>query len=119
MIWNMRKKRGKMLTVELLGSLNSSCAYVEINGTKYTKTSSIQLKAGTQVLVHCSASNSKLNYNCRIFLNGGTTVAQGTTGNNGKAAEYSFKVTDNCTIDFAVYTLGNIKYYSADITMPA
>lgn len=119
MIWNMRRKRGKMLTVKLLGSSSSLHAYVEISGIKYTETPSIQLKAGTQVLVHCSATNSQLNYNCRIFLNGGTTVAQGTSGNNGKAAEYSFRVTDNCTIDFAFYKIANIQYYSASITMPA
>mgnify|MGYP004485490059 CR=1 FL=1 len=112
MIWNMRRKRGKMLTVELSGWIGRSTGYVVIDGTVYRNEQTVKVAKGARVTVRCSGVNTTNSRNCLITLNG-EVVANGTP--NG--ASYTFTVTDNCSIWFSRYATGT--YYNADITMPA
>ena len=97
--------------VALSGDFHSSYGYVTIDGTKYTSAHTVTVAKGTSVTVHCGGSSSTAQKYATIKLNG-TTVAQGTTS---AAAEYTFAVTDNCSI---VITLAK-NTYNAAITMPA
>lgn len=96
--------------VALSGTFDSSYGYVTIDGTKYTSEQTLKVAKGTSVTVHCWSMHSSFKPKATITLNG-TTVAQGTTS---AAAEYTFAVTDNCSITI---TVGG--YGSAAITMPA
>ena len=96
--------------VVLSGTFDSSYGYVTIDGTKYTSVQTVTVAKGTSVTVYCDAMFSAFYEDTKITLNG-TTVAQGTTD---ATAEYTFAVTDNCTI---VITGSN--YFTAAITMPA
>ena len=93
--------------VAMSGAFNSSSGYVTIDGTKYTSAQTLTVAKGTSVTVYCLGGSSAY-----INLNG-TTVAQGTSS---KDAEYTFAVTDNCTI---VLSQVPFSHYYADITMPA
>ena len=101
--------------VAMSGTLNSSTCYVTIDGTKYTSAQTLTVAKGTGVTVHCGSSSDTYQKNSYINLNG-TKVAQGTTS---AAAEYTFAVTDNCTITVTKAETGSTSYYTADITMPA
>lgn len=92
--------------VALSGKFNSTNSYVTIDGTKYTSAQTVTVAKGTSVTVYCSGGSSYINLN-------GTTVAQGA---QSSGAEYTFAVTDNCTI---VLSLVSFSGYHADITMPA
>lgn len=97
--------------VVLSGRLESLYGYVTIDGTTYTSAQTIEVATGTIVYVHSSANSNYGVSEQKISFNG-TAVAQD---------EYTFEVTDNCSIAFAKISggLGNIYYYTADITMPA
>lgn len=94
----------------LSGDFHNTFGYVTIDGTQYTSAQTLTVAKGTSVTVHCGGL--LLQQNSIITLNG-TTVAQGTSD---AAAEYTFAVTDNCSI---VMTKLNSGYYTAAITMPA
>lgn len=98
------------VNVALSGDFHSSYGYVTIDGTKYTSAQTVTVAKGTSVTVYCGASNSANRTKCKITLNG-TTVAQGTSS---AGAEFTFAVTDNCSITITVGSYG-----SAAITMPA
>ena len=100
--------------VVLSGTFDSSYGYVTIDGTKYTSSQTLTVAKGTSVTVHCGSSNNNNQKNAKINLNG-TKVAQGTTS---AAAEYTFAVTDNCSIVITPTGFPSA-YHSADITMPA
>ena len=97
--------------VVLSGKFSSSNGYVTIDGTKYTSAQTLTVAKGTSVTVHCGYAKPVSQTTPYIKLNG-TKVAQGASG---AAAEYTFDVTDNCSI---VVTLA-VDAYIADITMPA
>lgn len=86
-------------------------AYVTINGTKYTTAQTCAVTKGTNVTVFCSAQLPSYREGAYIKLNN-VEVARGT---EEKGAEYTFSVTDNCSIVIGQYG----GYYGADITMPA
>ena len=98
--------------VALSGNFESYHGYVTIDGTKYTSAQTLKVAKGTSVTVHCGSPTSANKPKATITLNG-TTVAQGTSS---AAAEYTFAVTDNCTI---VITIKSGLYFTAAITMPA
>lgn len=100
--------------VSLSGTFNSSYGYVTIGGTKYTSAQTLTVAKGTSVMVYCGSSNSFI-VRTKITLNG-TTVAQGTSD---AGAEYTFAVTDNCSIVISRKSVSGYIYYIADITMPA
>ena len=95
--------------VALSGDLHHSYGYVTIDGTQYTSAQTLKVAKGTSVTVHCGDSSSTSQKNSYITLNG-TKVAQGTSS----GAEYTFAVTDNCSI---VITYNKTR--TAAITMPA
>ena len=99
-----------MVDVVLSGDFHNSYGYVTIDGTQYTSAQTLTVAKGTSVTVHCGGP--LLQQSSIITLNG-TTVAQGTSD---ASAEYTFAVTDNCSI---VMTKLNLGCYTADITMPA
>ena len=100
--------------VVLSGTFNSWHGYVTIDGTNYTSAQTLKVAKGTSVTVYCGGSSDNQQMNATIKLNG-TTVAQGTAS---AAAEYTFSVTDNCSI--VMTKTGSTRYYcSAAITMPA
>ena len=101
--------------VELRGTFDKSYGYVTIDGTKYTGAQTLTVAKGTNITVHCSGGSSVAKKNSYIKLNG-TKVAQGTSE---AAAEYTFAVTDNCTIKVRMIGSGVRSYFTADITMPA
>ena len=103
-----------IVNVALSGTFNSSYGYVTIDGTKYTSAQTLTVAKGTSVTVYCGSNNSSIQKNSIIKLNG-TTVAQGTSS---AAAEYTFTVTDNCTVVLSKKT-AIFDYYTAAITMPA
>lgn len=86
-------------------------AYVTINGTKYTTAQTCAVTKGTNVTVFCSAQLPSYRDGARIKLNN-VEVARGT---EEKGAEYTFSVTDNCSIVIELFG----GYYEAAITMPA
>lgn len=99
--------------VVLSGTFDSTYGYVTIDGTKYTSAQTLTVAKGTSVTVYCSGrGRPDISY---IKLNG-TTVAQGTIS---AAAEYTFAVTDNCSITVGNGGTGNLFYFYAAITMPA
>ena len=93
--------------VVLSGTFDSSNSYVTIDGTKYISEQTVTVAKGTSVTVYCSGAPSYINLN-------GTTIAQGTPS---RGAEYTFAVTDNCSI-VITYNIFN-RILTADITMPA
>ena len=97
--------------VALSGKFNSTHGYVTIDGTKYTSAQTLTVAKGTSVTVYCGSLF--LQQNSIITLNG-TTVAQGTSD---AAAEYTFAVTDSCSI--VLSETSPTAVFSADITMPA
>ena len=97
--------------VVLSGDFHNSFGYVTIDGTKYTSAQTLTVAKGTSVTVHCGSL--LLQQNSIITLNG-TTVAQGTSD---AAAEYTFSVTDSCSI--VLSETPQTAVFSADITMPA
>lgn len=99
--------------VALSGTFSSSYGYVTIDGTQYTSAKTVTVAKGTIVTVYCWSLMNK--QKAKITLNG-TTVAQGTSD---AAAEYTFAVTDNCTITVKKFGTASTTYYTADITMPA
>ena len=101
--------------VALSGIFDKSYGYVTIDGTKYANSQTVTVAKGTSVMVHCSGGSSAAKKNSYIRLNG-TKVAQGTTS---AAAEYTFAVTDNCTIKVKKIGKAPRYYHAADITMPA
>ena len=101
--------------VALSGIFDKSYGYVTIDGTKYASSQTVMVAKGTSVTVHCSGGSSVAKKNSYIRLNG-TKVAQGTTS---AAAEYTFAVTDNCTIKVKKIGKEPRSYFTADITMPA
>lgn len=102
------------VNVALSGVFDSSYGYVTIDGTKYTSAQTLKVAKGTSVTVYCWSDRSSTKSRATITLNG-TTVAKGT---NSAAAEYTFAVTDNCSIVLKIKSqMGT--YYTADITMPA
>lgn len=109
------KKQTMISTVDvaLSGTFDSSYGYVTIDGTKYTSEQTVAVAKGTSVTVYCGGTIASKEL-CKITLNG-TTVAQGTTS---AAAEYTFAVTDNCTVVLSKNTIV-LYYYTAAITMPA
>ena len=112
------RRRGEppatMVDVALSGSFNESYGYVTIDGTKYTSAQTLTVTKGTSVTVYCGSGNS-FSVRTKITLNG-TTVAEGTSLTG---AEYTFAVTDNCTITVTRKNVSGYIYYYADITMPA
>ena len=101
--------------VALSGTFDSTYGYVTIGGTKYTSAQTLKVAKGTSVTVYCGANYYSIQNNSIITLNG-TTVAQGTTD---AAAEYTFAVTDNCSIVITKMISGKTLYYTAAITLPA
>ena len=97
--------------VALSGTFSSSYGYVTIDGTKYTSAQTLTVVKGTSVTVYCGSL--LFQQNSIITLNG-TTVAQGTAD---AAAEYTFSVTDSCSI--VLSKTSQTAVFSADITMPA
>lgn len=112
----LRRGDPPVLTVDVVlsGIFDRSFGYVTIDGTKYTSAQTLTVAKGTSVTVYCSGS-SVAKKNSYIKLND-TKVAQGTSE---AAAEYTFAVTDNCTIKFKKIGSGVRQYYTAAITMPA
>ena len=101
--------------VALSGDFHSSYGYVTIDGTHYTSAQTLKVAKGTSVTVYCGSSKSEVMQFCAITLNG-TTVAHGAIGS---PAEYTFAVTDNCSIVLSRTSMGFGSYYTAAITMPA
>ena len=101
--------------VALSGKFDSYYGYVTIDGTKYTSAQTLTVAKGTSVTVRCSSPMASDRGNAKITLNG-TTVAQGAST---EAAEYTFAVTDNCTITVTKGGTSQSRYYTAAITMPA
>lgn len=101
--------------VALSGTFDSLGGYVTIDGTKYTSAQTLTVAKGTGVKVYCGGYHPVSQEIAYINLNG-TNVAQGTTST---AAEYTFAVTDNCTVVLSKGTYYGNEYYSAAITMPA
>ena len=99
------------MDVTLSGSFDSSYGYVTIDGTKYTSAQTLTVAKGTSVTVYCGSL--LLQSESVITLNG-TTVARGTSD---AAAEYTFAVTDSCSI--VLSKTSQTAVFSADITMPA
>ena len=100
-----------MFDVALSGDFHRSFGYVKIDRTEYTSAQTLTVVKGTSVTVHCGSL--LLQKDSIITLNG-TTVAQGTAD---AAAEYTFAVTDNCSI--VLSKTSQTAVFSADITMPA
>ena len=105
--------------VALSGSFNESYGYVTIDGTKYTSAQTLKVAKGTSVTVHCGASFPFLSPSATIKLNG-TTVAEGTytEGVAITPAEYTFSVTNNCSIELSRKSNNAFEVFSATITMP-
>ena len=104
--------------VALSGTFSSSYGYVTINGTKYTSAQTLTVAEGTSVTVYCGASFPFLVRLATIKLNG-TTVAEGTlTNKEAVAAEYTFSVTNNCSIELSQNSNNGFDVFSATITMP-
>ena len=89
--------------------------YVTIDGTQYTSAQTVKVAKGTSVTVYCGSYSGTEQKNSEINLNG-TRVAKGTSS---AGAEYTFAVTDNCTITVTKAGTGSTSYYTAAITMPA
>lgn len=105
--------------VALSGTFSSSYGYVTIDGTKYTSAQTLTVAEGTSVTVYCGASLPFLLSAATIKLNG-TTVAEGTyTNGAAAAAEYTFSVTNNCSIELSQNSNNKFEVFSATITMPA
>ena len=104
--------------VALSGTFSSSYGYVTIDGTKYTSAQTLTVAEGTSVTVYCGASLPFMLGGATIKLNG-TTVAEGTY-NKGEAAaaEYTFSVTNNCSIELSQNSNNGFEVFSATITMP-
>lgn len=104
--------------VALSGTFSSSYGYVTIDGTKYTSAQTLTVAEGTSVTVYCGASFPFLLPSATIKLNG-TTVAEGKlTDGEAAAAEYTFSVTNNCSIELSRNSNNKIEVFSATITMP-
>ena len=115
----LRRGDPPVMTVDvaLSGSFHNSYTSVEIDGTTYDSAQTVKVKKGTSGTVIASSHSTKFRRNCSITLNG-NIVAKGTA--NGKAASYTFTVTDNCSILFTKKGSGSVTiFYVADITMPA
>ena len=113
----VRRGDPPVMTVDVVlsGEFHYSYTSVEIDGTKYTSAQTVKVKKGMSVTVMVSGSN-RYTKQCKIALNG-TIVA---TGSQTSGANYTFTVTDNCSISFTVNgAVEYMRFYSAAITMPA
>lgn len=97
--------------VVLSGDFHNGFGYVTIDGTKYTSAQTLTVAKGTSVTVYCG---SLLLQSKSVITLNGTTVAQGTSD---AAAEYTFAVTDSCSI--VLSKTSQTAVFSAAITMPA
>lgn len=97
--------------VVLSGHLGSSYGLVYIDGTRCGETGTFKVSKGTSVRVRCTGFSGTYQKNAEITLNG-NVVSKGTSD---AAAEYTFAVTDNCS----VYISFQSNWATAAITMPA
>ena len=97
--------------VVLSGDFQNDFGYVTIDGTKYTSAQKLTVAKGTSVTVYCASP--VLPQGSFIKLNG-TKVAEGTPN---AGAEYTFAVTDSCSIVLSMNK--QVMAFYADITMPA
>lgn len=104
----MMSKLNKKLKLTISGTPHASRGYVQINGIKYSETTTIQLERNTSTSVTVSGLGAAASVQCYINLNGERVV----TG----AGTYSFALVDDAEI---VFTLYNSAYGRAEITMPA
>ena len=104
----------KKYVVTGAGTFDNTCGYVEINGTKYTSSFSVEVDYGTQVTIKVSAGTSAIYDRCNIDLNG-NRVYDGH-------GWFNFTVTGKMDINFVVQTseiiYGFAKWWEAYITMP-
>lgn len=92
-------------TVTLTGALNSSYAYVTINGTKYSRAQTLEVESGTEISVYVGSmmgNSSYINFN-------GTKVLSGK-------GTYTFTLTADTTITMAQSGSSWTAYYYANIT---
>lgn len=103
------------VTLELSGDLDSTIAYVTINGTQYATAQTLKVNKGTDVTVTAARQNY-YNKSPTISLNGKTVASiSGTSGSTkNNTVTYTFAVTDNCMIACT----GTV-YATVTITMPA
>ena len=107
-----RNSKKLIFDVVISGDLSvTASAYVTVNGTKYTTAQTCVVTKDTNVTVFCSSAFPSYRDGERITLNN-VEVARGT---EEAGAEYTFPVTDNCSI--VIEQFGG--YYKAAITMPA
>lgn len=108
-----RAIKQKPITVTLSGYLESSYAYVTVNGTTtYTAATTLTFTKSPTIFIHVGVNRS-----CTITLNGTTVASAASSSNN--TAEYSFAPTTDCTITFTRTATGGWStdyYYSASIT---
>lgn len=95
----------------LSGKVNSSYGIVYIDGKRRKETGTFKVSKGTSVRVRCTGFTGTYQKNAKITFNG-TLVSKGTSD---AAAEYTFTVTDNCS----VYISYKSNWATAAITMPA
>ena len=95
----------------LSGSVSSSYGLVYIDGKRRDETGTSKVSKGTSVRVRCTGFAGTYQKNAKITLNG-NVVSKGTSD---AAAEYTFAVTDNCS----VYISYQSNWATAAITMPA
>ena len=95
----------------LSGSVSSSYGLVYIDGKRRKKVGTFKVSKGTSVRVRCTGFSSTYQKQAEITFNG-TLVSRGTSD---AAAEYTFTVTDNCSVYIEYWN----NWATAAITMPA
>lgn len=95
----------------LSGYVSSSYGFVYIDGKRREEVGTFKVSKGTSVRVRCTGDLETHREHAKITLNG-KVVSKGTSD---AAAEYTFTVTDNCSVYIEYWS----NWATAAITMPA
>lgn len=94
-------------TVTIEGRGSTKTAWVVINGTTYTSTTTLTVESGTTIALHTEGENQATRQNTKITIDG-VTVVHGTTSH---AASYMYTPTGDITVTLSTKTTVDVVRY--------